>query len=108
MANIKSILARIRKSIRRSSPALKVTLLVMIVCCTVALMVLGIGIHQAELELEQQRQQAAQLELENAELAENISIMDTVQGFIKFAREMFGLEDPDAIIVTPTQPTETQ
>lgn len=108
MADIKSILARIKKSIRRSSPALKVTLLVMIICSTVALMVLGIGIHKTKQEIRQQQQQATQLEQENAELEENLSIMDKVQGIVKLARELLGLEDPDAIIVTPEQTTDTQ
>ena len=108
MANTKSILARIRQSVHRSPLALKVTLLVMIVCSTVALMVLGIGIHKTKLEIQQQQQQAAQLEQENAELEENLSIMDKVQGIVKLARELLGLEDPDAIIVTPEQTTDTQ
>lgn len=103
----KSIGKWLRMGTRRSSPLLKVLLLAMVVLCTVALIVLGVSIHKTQAETEQLRQQAAQLEQENGELEEKIGMLDTVQGVIRFAREMLGLEDPDAVIIEPVEATDS-
>ncbi len=108
MAQKKSIKHWLQQGIRRSSPALKIALLVMVICSTVALMVLGVGIHQIKKETEQLRQQAAQLEQDNEQLQQYIDGKDTIQVIIQLAREFLGLEDPDAIIIDPVQTTETQ
>lgn len=108
MADRKSIFQRIRLVYRRSSTALKIVVLCMVVFCTVALIVLGVGIHQTKAQTEQMRQQAAQLEQENQELEENISQLGTIQSVIRIAREMLGLEDPDAVIIDPVESTDPQ
>ena len=102
MSVIKRIGKWFRMGARRSSPLMKVILLVMVVVCTVALIVLGVSIHQTRAETEQMRQQAAQLEQDNDELEKKIGMLDTVQGVICIAREMLGLEDPDAVIIDAT------
>lgn len=104
----KSIMHWLQRSIRRTSPALKIALLAMILLGTLALVALGIGIHQIREETRSMQQQAAILEEENADLSENLAGLDTVQIVIKLARQLLGLERPDAIIIDPAQPTQTQ
>lgn len=108
MAGRKSIFQRIRLVYRRSSTALKLLVLSMVVFCTVALIVLGVGIHHTKTQTEQMRQQAAQLEQENSDLEERISELGSVQSVIRIAREMLGLEDPDTVIIDPVESTDPQ
>lgn len=108
MSVIKNIIKWLRMGTRRSSPLLKVLLLAMVVFCTVALIVLGVSIHQTKMENQQLLQQAAQLEQDNEELEEKIAGLDTVQGIIRIARQMLGLEDPDAVIIEPVEATDSQ
>lgn len=108
MTDRKSIFQRIRLVYRRSSTAVKITVLCMVVFCTVALIVLGVGIHQTKAQTEQLRQQAAQLEQENHTLEEDISDMGSIQSVIRIARKMLGLEDPDTVIIDPVDSTDPQ
>lgn len=108
MTDRKSIFQRIRLVYRRSSTALKIMVLCMVVFCTVALIVLGVGIHQTKTQTEQIRQQAAQLEQENDTLEKDISEMGSIQSVIRIARKMLGLEDPDAVIIDPVDSTDPQ
>ena len=103
MADRKSIFQRFRLVYRRSSTALKVMVLSMVLFCTVALIVLGVQIHRTRAQTDQLRQQAAILEQENESWEEKISQLGTVQSIIRIAREMLGLEDPDAVIIDPVQ-----
>ena len=106
MAERKSIFQRIRLVYRESSMTLKIIVLCMVVFCTVALIALGVGIHQTKAQTERLRQQAAQTEQENAQLDEDISQLGTIQSVIRIAREMLGLEDPDAVIIDPVEETQ--
>ena len=104
----KSFLKWLKTGTRRSSPLLKVLLLVMVVFCTLALIVLGVKIHHTKVQTQQLLQQALALEQDNAELEQKLAELDTVQGIIRVAREVLGLEDPDAVIIEPAEPTDSQ
>ena len=106
MADRKSILQRIRLVYRRSSTALKILVVCMVVFCTVTLIALGVGIHHTKAQTEQMRQQAAKLEQENDALKEDISQLGSIQSVIRIAREILGLEDPDAVIIDPVENTD--
>ncbi len=99
MANKRRPKVRIRFG--RSSPLLKVLLIVMIVICTVSLVTLRAAITDVESQTELLRKQAAQLEKENHNLAQNIAQIGTVQGIKRIASQMLDLVEDGANFFIP-------
>lgn len=81
--------------------ALKILVLIMVVACIAALLMLTLAILDARREVEALRQQAADLQIENNQLQQDIEQLGTVQSIIKIAMEKLGLIQPDAIIIKP-------
>ena len=93
----------IRLVFQRSSPKLKILVLTALVVCTVTLLALSIGIAVSKEKTESLRQEAAALEQENAALSEDISEFGTINSIKEFARKLFGLVDPDTVILSPKE-----
>ena len=86
---------------RHGSPLLKVVLIVTLIVCTVSLLSLHAAILRAEADTEFLRKQAAQLENENRNLAQNIAEIGTVQGIKRIASQMLDLVESGADFFTP-------
>ena len=99
MANNRRPKVRIRFG--RTSPLLKVLLIVMLIVCTVSLLTLRAAITDAEAQTELLRKQAAQLEKENHNLAQNIAQIGTVQGIKRSASQMLDLVEDGANFFIP-------
>ncbi len=99
MAHSKRPKVRIR--FRHSSPLLKVLLIVTIVLCSVSLLTLRAAITDVEAQTAQLRRQAAQLEKENHDLAQNIAEVGTVQGIKRIASQMLDLVENGANFFVP-------
>ena len=99
MANNRRPKVRIRFG--RTSPLLKVLLIVMLVVCTVSLLTLRAAIADVEAQTELLRKQAAQLEKENHNLAQNIAQIGTVQGIKRIASQMLDLVEDGANFFIP-------
>ena len=91
----------IRIRFSHGSPLLKVVLIVTLIVCTVSLLSLHAAIVRAEADTTFLRQQAAQLEKENHNLAQNIAEIGTVQGIKRIASQMLDLVEGGANFFTP-------
>ena len=101
MAERKNPFRNMKLVFRPASPALKVAVIVLIVCSMAALIALT-WVRMNILErTEQLREEAAGLESENAELEDKIADYGSVQSIIDIAREELGLVDPDTVILDP-------
>lgn len=80
---------------------LKILVLIMVIACIAALLMLTLAILDARREVEALRRQAADLQIENNQLQQDIDQLGTVQSIIKIAMEKLGLIQPDAIIIKP-------
>ena len=98
MAEKKSPFPKIRLVIQRSSPKLKILVIVALIVCTVTLLALTIGINAAKSHTEALAQKGAALEQENAALSEDISKLGTIESIKDLARRFLGLFDPDTTI----------
>lgn len=87
--------------IRRTSPAVKITLaLVLVLSC--GAMVAVHWVHSGiQAETEKLRQEAAQVELANEKLAQLIQTPDSLPNLRQIAQEQLGLVDPRAIVIEP-------
>lgn len=103
MAARRNPLKNIRLVYQRSSPKLKILVIVALVVCTITLLALSIGISVSKANTEALRQEAVGLEQENAELSEDISEFGTIKSIKELARKLFGLVDPDTIIFSPEE-----
>lgn len=90
---------RFRLVYRRSPTALKCVVLAAIVLCTVCLMFLRGRILEEKAAAERLRTQAAALQQENQQLAEDIEDLGTVESVKRIAMELLGLVTPDTVIV---------
>lgn len=99
MAHKKRPKIRIRFS--HGSPLLKVLLIVTIIICTVSLLTLRAAITDVEAQTDLLRKQAAQLEKENHNLAQNIAQIGTVQGIKRIASQMLDLVEDGANFFVP-------
>ena len=101
MAERKNPFRNMKLVFRPASPALKVAVIVLIVCSMAALIALT-WVRMNILErTEQLREEAAGLESENAELEDKIADYGSVQSIIDIAQEELGLVDPDTVILDP-------
>lgn len=92
---------RVRFRFQHGSPLLKALLIVMILVCTVSLLALRNTIAETEAETDLLRQQAALLEKENHDLAQNIAEIGTVQGIKRIASQMLDLVESGANFFSP-------
>ena len=103
MERLKRFLSRIRLVYRPSSLLLKCIVAVMLVITTVTLLAIRGGILNMQKNSDALRQEAAALEAQKRELAQDIGRQKTVEGIKKIAREKLGLVDPDSVIFEPTE-----
>ena len=89
---------------RRGSPLLKAILIITLIVCTVSLLSLRAAIVRTEADTTFLRNQAAQLEKENHNLAQNIAEIGTVQGIKRIASQMLDLVEDGANFFTPSIP----
>lgn len=101
MAKKKNPFRHIRLVYQRSSPKLKILVIVALVVCTVTLLAMSIGISVAKANTEALRQEAAGLEQQNADLNEDIGDLGTIKSIKDLARRYLGLWDPNTTIFAP-------
>ena len=101
MANIIENLKRIKPVYRRSSNRMRIFVTVIIIAGIVGLFLIRGALVDVNLSNEALESQAAQLEQENEDLADKISIQGTKEAVIQIARELLGLVTPDTVIVQP-------
>ena len=101
MAERKNPFRNIKLVFRPASPALKIAVCVLIVCCMAALIALT-WVRTSILDrTEQLREEAAGLESANADLQEKIGDIGSVQSIMDIAQEELGLVDPNTIVIDP-------
>lgn len=83
---------------RKTSPAVKVLILVTILLSTIALVMLYAAIEQSRQQYEDMRQEAGRLEENNQDLSDQIEEMGTLESIIRIAMERLGLVLPDTTI----------
>lgn len=103
MAAPKRTGTKFRLVYRRSTTALKCVVLAAIILCTVCLMFLRGRILEEKAEAQRLRTQAAALQQENQQLAEELESLDTVESVKRIAMELLGLVPPDTVIVQPDE-----
>ena len=99
MANNKK--RRYRVMFTKTSPMVKVIILVAVVVSTVALVTLHAGIEESRNRYETMRQEAMTLEGDNQELDQRIDALGSIESFLRIALEELGLVLPDTIVMTP-------
>ncbi len=92
---------KIRLVFCKSSPALKVILLALIVLSTAALLSLRSAITDARAQGDAVRAQADALEQENTGLEQAIAELGSAQSIVRIATEELGLVDPDTVFFIP-------
>ena len=101
MAELKEFFSRFKLVRQRSSNLTKIVVIVTIVLCMGALLTLRLAMNEIEDNTGKLASQAAALEQENADLAEKIDQLGSVQSVMDIAREELGLVDPDTVIFEP-------
>ena len=87
-----------RLVIKKTSPLVKVLILVTVLLSTVALVTLHATIDQSRDQYEAMRQHAGMLEENNESLVQKIDSMSTLETIIQIAMERLGLVLPDTTI----------
>ena len=96
---------KIRFVYKPSSLPVKIVVLSSIVVALVALLVLGGTILKHKEKEDALRQKAAQLEQENQQLEEDISLLGSIESVMRIEQEKLGLMPPDSEIIVPqTEP----
>lgn len=101
MAKILEYLKHIKPVYRRSSNAMKIFVIVIILLGIAGLFVLRHATAVLEEENAALEETAQQLEQENAVLEEKIGIQGTKQAVIQIAQEVLGLVEPDTVLIRP-------
>ena len=86
---------------RPSSALLKIVVIVLIVFSMAALISLSWVRQSIQVKTEDMRQQALELQQQNENLEEKISILGSNQSVEQIARDELGLVTPDTVIITP-------
>lgn len=94
-------LSHIRIVYRRSSTLVKCVVLAAIVLSTAALIILRASIQTAQGQQSDLQEQAAQLELENRMLTQQIAELGTVESVKRIATLELGLVDPNSQFFVP-------
>lgn len=105
MANILEYLKHIKPVYRRSSNAMKIFVIVIILLGIAGLFVLRHATNVLEEQNAVLESTAQQLEQENAVLEEKIGIQGTKQAVIQIAQEVLGLVEPDTVLIRPGEGT---
>ena len=87
--------------IRRSSTALKIVLIVLILFSIAALVALRWVHNGISEEIQKKRDEAAAIEYANEELAEKKQSLDSIQSIQDIARDELELVDPDTVLIDP-------
>ena len=101
MANIIEYLKRVKPVYRRSSNRMKIFVIIIIILGIAGLFALRCALSDLNAENRALENQITQLEMENEDLAQKISIQGTKEAVIQIARELLGLVTPDTVIVQP-------
>lgn len=101
MANIINYLKKIQPVFRRSSIAMRVFVIAVILFGITGLFVLRSATDRMEAQNAALKEQAAQLEQDNTELRENIDALGSVQSVEQIAQDELGLMDPDTVLIQP-------
>jgi len=86
---------------RRSSLALKILVLVTLLASTAALVALRVSMEHYQQQSRVLQSQAAQLQLENQELADRIAALGSKSSIRRIATEELGMVDPGAQFFIP-------
>jgi cell division protein FtsB len=97
MAKIKELVGKIQLVKVRSGKLTMVMIAVAIALSMGALIVLQIAGNDLRNRTEDLYGQAAQLEAENQEIAEDMAQVDSIHGIVEIAEEELGLVQPDAV-----------
>ena len=87
-----------RLVLRKTSPLVKVVILIAIVLSTIALVTLHATIEESRQQYEQLRQEAGVLEENNEGLLQRIEGLGSLESIIQIAMEKLGLVMPDTTI----------
>ena len=87
--------------VRPGPRKLKIVLILLILVSLVTLVSLGAVLYGIESQTQAALDQAAELEHENAELADKIGNMGSGNVIEEIAREELGLVNPDTVIINP-------
>ena len=101
MANIIEYLKRIKPVCHRSSNRMKIFVIVVIILGIAGLFLIRGALADVNADNRDLANQAAQLEQENEELKDKISIQGTKEAVIQIARELLDLVTPDTVVVQP-------
>jgi len=101
MAERKNPFRNIKLVFRPASPALKIAVIILIVCSMAALIALTWVRASILNRTEDLREEAAGLEYENAELEDKIADIGSVESIMDIAQEELGLVDPNTVIIDP-------
>ena len=97
----KKSLRDIQLIVRPSTTLLKIVVIVLIVFSTAALISMSWVRQSIQARTEAIRQEAIILEQENAELADKISMLGSVQSVEQIARDELGLVNPNTVLINP-------
>jgi len=92
---------RIRLIYKRSSTLTKVLVLSAVVLSTAALLFLRGVIADTDAKNQALLGQAAQLEVQNAQLQQNIDKLGSLDSVIQIAGDELGLVDPNTVVLVP-------
>ena len=96
-----SPLRDVKVVVRTGPRKLKIVLILLILASLVTLVSLGVVHHCIKSQTQAALDQAAELEHENAELADKIKNIGSSSVIEEIAREELGLVDPDTVIINP-------
>ena len=101
MAKEKIPLRNMQITFRKTSPVVKIILIVCIVLFTVAMLTLRWKQNELERQTADMKQQAAQLIIDNEELQNKIEDVDSVQGVQEIAQAELDMVFPDTEFFEP-------
>ena len=104
MANEKIPLRNMQVTFQKSKPLTKIVVICTIVLASAALIAMRFSQSMLEAETEQMGREAAQLIIENEELAEKQDAVDSVQGVQQIAQEELDMVFPDTEFFESTNP----
>ena len=97
MVDLDKFFSKFRLVKKRPTKATVIVLIIAVVLAAGALTALPFSIAALNRRTEDLRQQAAQLEAENAELAEDIEQVGSIKSIVEIAEEQLDLVQPDAV-----------